>query len=86
MGNLAFFGAHKVNGVSALHTELMKQTVFRDLHRAFPDRIVNQTNGITARRWLSQCNPALAELITGAIGPDWLGDLERLRGARPARR
>ena len=83
MGNLAFFGAHKVNGVSALHTELMKQTVFRDLHRLFPDRIVNQTNGITARRWLRQCNPALAGLITDAIGPGWIGDLEQLTALAP---
>jgi starch phosphorylase len=83
MGNLAFFGAHKVNGVSALHTELMKQTVFRDLHRLFPDRIINQTNGITARRWLHQCNPALARLITDAIGPDWIGDLEQLTALAP---
>jgi starch phosphorylase len=83
MGNLAFYGAHKVNGVSALHTELMKQTVFRDLHRLFPERIINQTNGITARRWLRQCNPALAGLITEAIGAGWLGDLEQLEGLAP---
>ena len=83
MGNLAFFGAHKVNGVSALHTELMKQTVFRDLHRLFPERIVNQTNGITARRWLRQCNPALSGLITEAIGEGWVGDLEQLTALAP---
>ncbi len=52
MGTLAFIGAHKVNGVSALHTELMRQTVFRDLHGLYPDRITNKTNGITFRRWL----------------------------------
>jgi glycogen phosphorylase len=83
MGHLAFYGAHKVNGVSALHTELMKQTVFKDLHRAFPDRITNKTNGITARRWLRQCNPGLSELITEAVGPAWLADLEQLRGLIP---
>jgi glycogen phosphorylase len=83
MGNLAFVGAHKVNGVSALHTELMKQTVFRDLHRLFPERIVNQTNGITARRWLRQCNPALSGLITDAIGEGWVGDLEQLTALAP---
>ena len=84
MGHLAFYGAHKVNGVSALHTELMKRTVFRDLHRAFPERITNKTNGITARRWLRQCNP-------GAVGPDharrsapgWLTDLEQLEALAP---
>ena len=78
MGNLAFVGSHKVNGVSALHTELMKQTVFRDLNEEFPDRIVNKTNGITPRRWLHQCNPALSSLITETIGDGWIGDLERL--------
>jgi starch phosphorylase len=57
--------------------------VFRDLHRLFPERIVNQTNGITARRWLRQCNPALAGLITEAIGEGWLGDLEQLEGLAP---
>jgi starch phosphorylase len=83
MGNLAFYGAHKVNGVSALHTELMKQTVFRDFHRLYPDRIINQTNGITARRWLRQCNPALAALITETIGDAWVGDLEQLAALAP---
>ena len=57
MGHLAFLGSHKVNGVSALHTELMRETVFRDLHALYPDRIVNKTNGITFRRWLQQANP-----------------------------
>jgi glycogen phosphorylase len=83
MGHLAFYGAHKVNGVSALHTELMKRTIFAALHRAFPDRITNKTNGITARRWLRQCNPDLADLITQAIGPGWLTDLEQLEGLAP---
>ena len=55
MGNLAFVGSHRVNGVSALHTELMKETVFHDLHKLFPDRITNKTNGITPRRWLIEC-------------------------------
>jgi starch phosphorylase len=83
MGHLAFYGAHKVNGVSALHTELMKRTVFRELHRAFPDRIVNNTNGITARRWLRQCNPELSDLITETIGGGWLTDLEQLERLAP---
>ena len=63
MGQLAFVGSHTINGVSALHTELMKQTVFADLNRLYPDRINNKTNGITPRRWLMQCNPGLTELI-----------------------
>jgi starch phosphorylase len=83
MGHLAFYGAHKVNGVSALHTELMQRTVFRDLNRAFPGRITNKTNGIAARRWLRQCNPALSDLISDAIGVGWLGDLEQLEGLLP---
>jgi glycogen phosphorylase len=80
MGNLAFAGAHSINGVSALHTELMKQTVFRDLHRMYPDRINNKTNGITQRRWLMQCNPALTGLIRDTIGPRFLDDIDALRG------
>jgi starch phosphorylase len=78
MGNLAFIGSHKVNGVSELHTDLMTQTVFHDLHRVFPDRIVNMTNGVTPRRWLYNCNPDLSNLITAAIGEEWVGDLEQI--------
>ena len=80
MGNLAFIGTRRVNGVSALHTDLMKETVFKDLHGLHPDRIVNQTNGVTPRRWLLGCNPALSQLITDAIGPEWPGDLDLLQG------
>ena len=57
MGHLAFLGAHRVNGVSALHTELMRETVFRDLHAVHPEKIVNKTNGISFRRWLFEANP-----------------------------
>ena len=78
MGNLAFLGSRRVNGVSALHTDLMRQTVFRDLNAVFPDRIVNRTNGITFRRWLYQANPALTRLIADAIGPAFLDDASRL--------
>ena len=69
MGHLAFLGARKVNGVSALHGELMKQTVFRTLHRLFPDRITAITNGVTPRRWVLDSNPELAELISETLGP-----------------
>ncbi|MEM9550626.1 MAG: glycogen/starch/alpha-glucan phosphorylase [Pseudomonadota bacterium] len=79
MGELAFIMAHKVNGVSALHTELVKDTVFADLHRIHPSRIINQTNGITPRRWLHTCNPPLSGLITREIGDGWVADLEQLR-------
>jgi len=78
MGQLAFVGSHSTNGVSALHTELMKQTVFRDLHQLYPERINNKTNGITPRRWLMQCNPDLTRLITQRIGPEFLDDIEKL--------
>ena len=78
MGNLAFLGSRRVNGVSALHTQLMRQTVFHDFNSVFPDRIVNKTNGITFRRWLFQANPALTHLITEAIGPAFQDDTDRL--------
>ncbi|ARO25664.1 glycogen/starch/alpha-glucan phosphorylase [Rhizobium sp. S9] len=79
MGNLAFIGSHSINGVSALHTDLMKVTVFADLHKLYPDRINNKTNGITPRRWLQQCNPGLTGLIREAIGDAFLDDAEKLR-------
>lgn len=78
MGELAFIMAHKVNGVSALHTDLVKETVYSDLHKTYPDRIVNETNGITPRRWLYSCNPPLRSLINETIGTDWPDDLEQL--------
>ncbi|KGM34907.1 glycogen/starch/alpha-glucan phosphorylase [Inquilinus limosus] len=78
MGPLAFLGSHRVNGVSALHTQLMRETVFRDLNEEFPDRITNKTNGITPRRWLVQANPNLSQLIHNMIGSGWEDNLERL--------
>ncbi|HEY2125183.1 MAG TPA: glycogen/starch/alpha-glucan phosphorylase [Chthoniobacterales bacterium] len=78
MGNLAFAGSHSVNGVSTLHTELMRQTVFRDLHRIYPGRINSKTNGITPRRWLMQCNPALTDLLRETIGDRFMDDAEAL--------
>jgi len=78
MANLAFVGAHSVNGVAALHTELMKSTVFADLHRLYPTRINNKTNGVTPRRWLQQCNPGLTAVIRDAIGDAFLDDTEQL--------
>ncbi|MCE9601173.1 MAG: glycogen/starch/alpha-glucan phosphorylase [Gemmatimonadetes bacterium] len=83
MGNLAFLAAHKVNGVSALHTNLMRQTVFKDFNALYPEKITNKTNGITFRRWLYQANPALTRLITDAIGPAFLDDQERLADLAP---
>ncbi|SFV30218.1 starch phosphorylase [Devosia crocina] len=83
MGQLAFVGSHSINGVSALHTDLMKQTVFADLHKLYPERINNKTNGITPRRWLMQCNPALTKLISERIGTDFLDDIEKLHALAP---
>jgi starch phosphorylase len=81
MGHLAFLGSRRVNGVSGLHTELMRQTVFRPLHQLYPDRIVNVTNGISFRRWLFEANPKLTELLLEVAGPEVLDDpaaLEKL--------
>ena len=79
MAHLAIVGSHKVNGVAAIHTQLMKATIFADFHRMWPDKIVNVTNGITPRRWLNQANPGLSKLITKRIGKDWLKDLDQLQ-------
>ena len=82
MGHLAFMGSHSVNGVSALHTTLMQQTVFTDLNAIYPGRINNKTNGITFRRWLHRANPGLTRLIVDAIGPRVLHDPEALQDLR----
>jgi starch phosphorylase len=79
MGNLAFLGSHKVNGVSALHTGLMRTTVFRDFNTLYPSRIVNKTNGITFRRWLFDANPGLTKLLTEVVGPQVLDEPERMK-------
>ncbi|MEL6584779.1 MAG: glycogen/starch/alpha-glucan phosphorylase [Pseudomonadota bacterium] len=78
MGNLAFVGAHSVNGVSGLHTELMKKTVFRPFHQLYPLRINNKTNGITPRRWLAQANPEFYALAQEVVGDRLLGDLDTM--------
>lgn len=79
MAPLGILGSHKVNGVSALHTDLMKQTIFSDFYDLWPEKFINLTNGITPRRWLLQCNPALAELITQKMGDKWCTHLEELK-------
>ncbi len=83
MGNLAFLGAHKVNGVSALHTQLIKQSVFHDLHTLYPDRIVNKTNGITFRRWLFETNPGLTRLLVDVVGPEVMDNVSALERLAP---
>ncbi|MBF7142169.1 MULTISPECIES: glycogen/starch/alpha-glucan phosphorylase [Pseudomonas] len=76
MGNLAFLGSHSINGVSALHTDLMRSTVFSDLNRLYPERINNKTNGITFRRWLYQANPKLTAMLVDKLGNAVLDDPE----------
>lgn len=84
MGNLAFLGSHSVNGVSALHSRLMRSTVFAELHKLYPQRINNKTNGITFRRWLYQANPQLTAMLVEALGPEVLDDPEgRLKALVP---
>jgi len=84
MGNLAYLGSHSVNGVSALHTKLMRSTVFAELHKLYPERINNKTNGITFRRWLYQANPQLTAMLVEALGDGLLDDPEgRLRDLEP---
>ncbi len=83
MAHLAVVGSHRVNGVAMLHTEILKEHVFADLYRMYPERFVNITNGISPRRFLAQANPGLAGLITEAVGPAWTRDLSRLRDLIP---
>ena len=78
MGHLAFIGSHRINGVSAMHSDLMKETVFHDLNHLYPDRITNKTNGITFRRWLTLANPGLTDLVRIACGDEVLDDPTRL--------
>jgi starch phosphorylase len=79
MANLAVVGSHSVNGVSAIHTKLIKTCLVPDFYALWPARFNNKTNGITHRRWLLQANPALAELICANIGDGWITDLQQLR-------
>ncbi len=83
MAHLAIVGSHHVNGVAALHSLILKNSLFSDFDRFFPDRICNVTNGITPRRWLRQANPRLSQLITSAIGEEWVQDLEQLARLEP---
>ncbi len=83
MSHLAIIGSHKVNGVAALHSELIKRTIFRDFHDMYPERFINITNGITPRRFLKQCNRPLSALISRKVGDDWPVDLEKLRELVP---
>jgi starch phosphorylase len=78
MANLAIVGSHSTNGVAAIHSELLRTMTVRDLAELFPARFNNKTNGVTPRRWLLTCNPALARIISDAIGDGWITDLDQL--------
>lgn len=79
MAHLGIVGSHKVNGVAALHSRLLKENMFRDFDELYPGKFTNKTNGITPRRWLKQCNPELSDLIIKHIGKDWITDLDDLK-------
>ncbi len=83
MANLATVGSHRVNGVAALHSRLLRETVLKDFAEFVPERFTNVTNGVTPRRFLLQANPRLAALITGSVGPGWVNDLARLKKLEP---
>ncbi|MGD9841776.1 MAG: glycogen/starch/alpha-glucan phosphorylase [Steroidobacteraceae bacterium] len=78
MAYLSVVGSHKVNGVAKLHSQLMRETIFKDFAALWPDRFTNVTNGITVRRWLKQANPGLSQLISEHLGSAWENDLEEL--------
>jgi len=79
MAHLAIVACHSVNGVAALHTEILKNIVFRDFYQLWPEKFVNVTNGITPRRWLKAANPMLSKLISETIGDAWVKDLDELK-------
>jgi glycogen phosphorylase len=80
MAHLAMVGSHSVNGVAALHTELVKTSLVPDFYQLWPERFNNKTNGVTQRRWLLQANPLLADIIHRTIGDDWIMDFEKISG------
>ena len=82
MAYLAIVGSFSVNGVAGLHTELLKQGLFKDFYQLWPEKFNNRTNGVTPRRWLAMCNPGLSELITQKIGDQWVTDLPQLSQLR----
>lgn len=82
MAHLSIVGSHKVNGVSALHSDLLVKTIFADFAALWPERFTNMTNGVTPRRWLAQANPGLAGLLDRTLGPRWRLDLDALQALR----
>ncbi|MEX0778707.1 MAG: glycogen/starch/alpha-glucan phosphorylase [Balneolales bacterium] len=83
MATLGIVGSHKVNGVAALHSELIKKTIFKDFYEIYPEKFTNKTNGITPRRWLKQCNPELSAFVTEKIGDGWVTNLDELKQLDP---
>ena len=83
MANLAIVGSHSINGVAAIHTEILKEQLFRNFYEMYPERFNNKTNGITPRRWLKKANPSLSDLITEKIGEGWVTDLDELKKIAP---
>jgi len=83
MAHLAMVGSHHVNGVSQVHTDLMRTTIFADFDQAAPGTIINVTNGVTPRRWLYHANPGLSALVTEHLGLEWVGDLSHLGRLAP---
>jgi glycogen phosphorylase len=83
MAHLAIVGSHSVNGVAALHSEILKNVLFRDFYEMYPERFNNKTNGITQRRWLKMANPSLSSLIDEYIGDTWTRNLYELEKLRP---
>ncbi|HET8724673.1 MAG TPA: glycogen/starch/alpha-glucan family phosphorylase, partial [Anaeromyxobacteraceae bacterium] len=83
MAHLAIVGSHHTNGVSAIHSELLRTRTVKDLAELFPERFGNETNGVTPRRWLLLSNPSLAAVVSGAIGDGWITDLSALSRLRP---
>lgn len=83
MAHLAVIGSHSVNGVAELHSQLLKDKIFKDFHEYFPGRLNSKTNGITPRRWLLDINPGLSDLISSKIGDGWITDLDQLHKIEP---
>ena len=83
MAHLATVGSHAINGVAALHSELLKESILKDFYELWPERFSNKTNGVTPRRFLALANPGLRELLDRTVGDGWLKDLQRLRGLEP---
>src|SRR2546429_3816609 len=83
MANLGIVGSHSTNGVAAIHSQLLQAMTVKDFAEMYPERFNNKTNGVTQRRWLLLCNPALATTITEAIGDRWITDLSEIAKLRP---